>query len=87
MARLIDPSNNIPQQQKKDKSCWKLLLRVLGGLNPAVVFNIAISDWGNQVVLFNNMVPATPANVEKVKEWIASLNTRIFRLFKITHEH
>ena len=25
MAWLIDPSNNIPQQQKKDKSCWKLL--------------------------------------------------------------
>ncbi|MDZ8117079.1 hypothetical protein [Pontiella agarivorans] len=49
------------------------LVRILEELNSAVIFNIAVYGGGDYM-LFPDMVPATPGNVEKVKEWLAPLN-------------
>lgn len=52
------------------------LVRILEGLNPAVVFNIAVYGKGKDEhsVLFPSLVPATPANVAKVEQWLKPLN-------------
>lgn len=49
------------------------LVRILEGLNPTVLFNIAVYGGGD-VALFPNMVSATPANVAKVDAWLTPLN-------------
>lgn len=51
------------------------LVQVLGGLSSTVLFNIAIYFPDEAYVLYPKMVPATDANVAKVKEWIKPLNT------------
>ncbi|MDF7806656.1 hypothetical protein P4E94_04345 [Pontiellaceae bacterium B12219] len=51
------------------------LVKILGNLNPTVVFNVAV--FGHQTgsyTLFPGMVPATDANVKKVEEWLQPLN-------------
>ena len=49
------------------------LVRILEGLNPSVVFNIAVYGGGDYA-LFPGMVSATPANVAKVDAWLKPLN-------------
>lgn len=49
------------------------LVRILEGLNPTVLFNIAVYGGGD-VTLFPSMVPATAANVAKVDAWLKPLN-------------
>ena len=49
------------------------LVRILGGLNPTVLFNIAVYGGGDRA-LFPNMVSATPENVAKVDAWLKPLN-------------
>jgi hypothetical protein len=49
------------------------LVRILEGLNPTVLFNIAIYGGGEKS-LFPEMVSASPANVAKVEAWLKPLN-------------
>jgi len=49
------------------------LVRILEGLNPTVLFNIAVYGGGNYT-LFPSLVPASEANVAKVEQWLAPLN-------------
>lgn len=51
------------------------LVKVLEQLSPTVLFNIAVYFPDEAYVLYPNLVPASAANVEKVKEWITPLNT------------
>jgi hypothetical protein len=50
------------------------LVRILEGLNPTVLFNIAIYGGGDHA-LFPCLVPASSANVAKVGEWLQPLNS------------
>ncbi|RKX36945.1 MAG: hypothetical protein DRP64_17885, partial [Verrucomicrobia bacterium] len=50
------------------------LVRILDGLPPTTLFNIAVFDTGGRFVLFPNMVPANTANVVKVGKWLDPLN-------------
>jgi hypothetical protein len=49
------------------------LVRILGGLNSTVLFNIAVYGGGDYT-LFPEMVAATPENVAKVDAWLKPLN-------------
>jgi hypothetical protein len=49
------------------------LVRILEGLNPAVLFNIAIYDQ-RCYSLYPSLVPANVSNVAKVEEWLRPLN-------------
>jgi len=49
------------------------LVRILEGLNPTVLFNIAIYGGGDRM-LFPKLVPATQTNVAKVHDWLKPLN-------------
>jgi hypothetical protein len=50
------------------------LVKILGGLSPTVLFNIAVYD-GRSVALFPNLVSANAANVAKVEAWLKPLNS------------
>lgn len=50
------------------------LVKILGNLNPTVLFNIAVYDRGPSMTLFPQMVPASDVNVAKVKAWLEPLN-------------
>ncbi|MDF7822783.1 hypothetical protein P4B35_02055 [Pontiellaceae bacterium B12227] len=49
------------------------LVRILGGLNPTVLFNIAVYGGGDYT-LFPDLVPASRGNVAKVERWLEPLN-------------
>ncbi len=49
------------------------LVRILEGLNPTVLFNIAVYG-GGEMTLFPDLVSASPANVAKVDAWLKPLN-------------
>lgn len=49
------------------------LVRILEGLNPTILFNIAVYG-GGEITLFPDMVSASPANVAKVDAWLKPLN-------------
>jgi hypothetical protein len=49
------------------------LVRILEGLNPTVLFNIAVYG-GGEMTLFPEMVSASPSNVAKVNAWLKPLN-------------
>ncbi|MEI6891516.1 MAG: hypothetical protein V5783_05015 [Pontiella sp.] len=49
------------------------LVRILEGLNPTVLFNMAVYG-GGEMTLFPTMVSASGANVAKVEEWLQPLN-------------
>ena len=51
------------------------LVRIIDGLPPTALFNIAVFDNNRTFVLFPQMVTATPANVEKVDKWLKPLNS------------
>jgi hypothetical protein len=51
------------------------LVRILGGLNSTVLFNVAVYGHGNgSVSLFPQLVPATSRNVARVDAWLKPLN-------------
>ncbi|RKX45533.1 MAG: hypothetical protein DRP64_04540, partial [Verrucomicrobia bacterium] len=50
------------------------LVRILDGLPPTTLFNIAVFDVRNTFTLFPGMVPANNANVGKVGTWLDPLN-------------
>ena len=50
------------------------LVRILEGLNPAVLFNIAIYDDRASYTLYPSLVSANVSNVAKVEEWLKPLN-------------
>ncbi|MDF7823468.1 hypothetical protein P4B35_05545 [Pontiellaceae bacterium B12227] len=50
------------------------LVKILGNLNPTVLFNICVYDRGPAMTLFPKMVSASQANVAKVKTWLDPLN-------------
>ncbi|MEE9367400.1 MAG: hypothetical protein V3V05_00905 [Pontiella sp.] len=50
------------------------LVRILEGLNPTILFNVAVYGGGD-FTLFPDMVSATPDNVAKVDAWLKPLNT------------
>lgn len=50
------------------------LVKILGTLQPTVLFNMAVYDRNQSYVLFPNLVSATPANVAKVEAWLTPLN-------------
>jgi len=50
------------------------LAEILGNLPPTTLFNLAVFDRRNTLVLFSNMVPANKTNVDKVGKWLDPLN-------------
>ncbi len=50
------------------------LVRIIDSLPPTTLFNIAVFDSKKRVVLFKNMVPASQANVDKIRKWLEPLN-------------
>lgn len=50
------------------------IYHMLDGLNATMLFNIAAYDWQNGQMLFPQMVPASPGNIEKVRAWLDPLN-------------
>lgn len=50
------------------------LVRILEGLNPAVLFNIAIYEGNTSYTLYPSLVSANVSNVAKVEEWLKPLN-------------
>jgi hypothetical protein len=50
------------------------LVRILEGLNPAVLFNIAIYERNASYTLYPSLVSASAPNVAKVEEWLKPLN-------------
>ena len=51
------------------------LVKLLGGLNSTVLFNIAVYDHTMATVLFPNLVSASAPNVNKVEKWLKPLNS------------
>jgi hypothetical protein len=50
------------------------LVRILEGLNPTILFNIAIYSGNTCYSLFPSLVTAQASNVAKVEEWLKPLN-------------
>ena len=50
------------------------LVRILEGLNPTILFNIAIYEDRTSYSLFPSLVSAQASNVAKVEEWLKPLN-------------
>jgi hypothetical protein len=51
------------------------LVRILGGLNSTVLFNVAVFGHGTgSYTLFPRMVPASTSNLAKVEGWLKPLN-------------
>ena len=50
------------------------LVKIIEGLSPTTLFNLAVFEYRSALALFPKMVPATRENVEKVKNWLEPLN-------------
>ena len=50
------------------------LIKVIEGLGPTTLFNLAVFDHDATSILFPKMVPASRKNVEKVRKWLEPLN-------------
>ena len=48
--------------------------RIIEGLGPTTLFNLAVFDGGGGVMLFPRMVPATRENTARVETWLEPLN-------------
>ncbi len=74
---ILDSSNAMMVDEIGGIPAFKLikteLVKMLERLNPAVLFNIGVYGGGDKL-FFENMVPATPANVAKVKAMMDPLN-------------
>lgn len=75
---LLDASPEIMRDEMGGIPAYALikgeLVKILEGLSPTTLFNIAVYDRGQTFVLFPDMVAANKANVEKVNQWLAPLN-------------
>jgi len=69
-SMMVDSMGGIPSYTLIKKE----LVKILGNLNPTVLFNIAVYEVGPSKVLFPKMVPASAENVAKVKAWLDPLN-------------
>lgn len=68
-SMMVDEIGGIPAFELIKKE----LVTMLGKLNPTVLFNIGVYGGGDKI-FFEKMVPATEANIEKVKAMIEPLN-------------
>ena len=50
------------------------LAKIIEGLSPTTLFNLAVFDHHNTTMLFPRMVPATRENVARVEKWLEPLN-------------
>ncbi len=50
------------------------LKKIIGGLGPTTLFNLAVFEHHSTTLLFPRMVPATKANVARVGAWLDPLN-------------
>jgi hypothetical protein len=51
------------------------LIRIIEGLEPTTLFNVAVFDTGRTQLLFPSMVPANRSNAAQAKTWLMPLNT------------
>ena len=51
------------------------LRKIIDGLSPTTLFNLAVFEHGKTVLLFPKMVPASSVNVTRVERWLEPLNT------------
>jgi hypothetical protein len=76
---ILDSTNWIMEDELGGIPAYTLikdeLVRILGGLNSTVLFNVAVYSQGSDSVsLFPQLVPANAANVAKVGGWLKPLN-------------
>ncbi|MDF7824118.1 hypothetical protein P4B35_08850 [Pontiellaceae bacterium B12227] len=50
------------------------LVKIVKGLPPTALFNVAVYDSGRTFILFPKLVSASSANVVKVEQWLKPLN-------------
>jgi len=50
------------------------LQNILESLSPTTLFNLAVFDHHQTILMFPQMVPATQANTSRIKDWLAPLN-------------
>jgi len=48
--------------------------KIIGGLSPTTLFNVAVYDHADAVMLFPKMVPASSSNIGRVSKWLDPLN-------------
>lgn len=74
---ILDSSNYMMVDQMGGIRAYEIikseLVRILGGLNPTILFNVAVYSRGG-ITAFPEMVPASDANVAKVAAWLKPLN-------------
>jgi len=51
------------------------LRKIISGLRPTTLFNLAVFEHGKTVMLFPKMVPANSANITRIDRWLEPLNT------------
>ncbi len=75
---ILDSSADMMHDSRGGMTAYTLikdeLAKILGGLNPTVLFNVAVYGKTDIYTLFPSMAPASAANVEKVKVWLDPLN-------------
>ena len=74
---ILDSSNYMMVDQMGGIRAYEIikseLVRILGGLNSTVLFNVAVYSRGG-ITAFPDLVPATSENVAKVDAWLKPLN-------------
>lgn len=74
----LDTDAQIMRDEVGGKRAYALikreLARVIEGLDPTTLFNLAVFDHSRAITLFPKMVPATRENTGKVAEWLEPLN-------------
>jgi hypothetical protein len=50
------------------------LIRLIDGLPPTTLFNVAVYSFGKTQFLSSSLIPASDANVKKAKDWLDPLN-------------
>ena len=74
----LDTDAYIMRDEVGGKSAYAIikqeLIKVIEGLGPTTLFNLAVYDHGGASILFPTLVPANKQNVEKAKKWLEPLN-------------
>ncbi|MEN8255239.1 MAG: hypothetical protein ABFR33_07195 [Verrucomicrobiota bacterium] len=74
----LDTDAQIMRDEVGGKRAYKVikdeLTKIIEGLGPTTLFNLAVFDRRKAVALFPKMVPASRGNVEKVRKWLEPLN-------------
>jgi hypothetical protein len=75
---ILDASPNMMKDEMGGMTAYTLikneLIKLVGGLNPTVLFNVAVFEGGSTYVLFPQLVGASPARVGEMKAWLDPLN-------------